>query len=212
MNSYTRKYICAGCLAISVFILCACSVKTADVRAVAQPMAIIDGLQKATPTATPAPVAVTLINSQGTKIGTAQLTQMADGVQIHLAVSNLPPGMHGIHIHNAGLCKLPDFKSAGAHFNPFNKQHGFKNLLGFHAGDLPNLIIHSNGSLDALLMDKEVTLKPGKPNSLLSVHGTSLIIHQDADDYRTDPSGNSGSRIACGVIASPTAPSTTSPK
>jgi len=145
-------------------------------------------------------VSIHLLNQQGAKIGVAMLSQMKDGVQIQVQAANLSPGEHGFHIHNVGLCEVPDFKSAGDHLNPMNKQHGFKNPLGYHAGDLPNLVVKADGTVNATVTDKMVTLEKGKPNSLLTAQGTSLIIHQKADDYMTDPSGNSGDRIACAVI------------
>jgi superoxide dismutase, Cu-Zn family len=112
----------------------------------------------------------------------------------------LVPGKHGLHIHEAAICEGPDFKTAGAHFNPTNKKHGFENTKGPHAGDLPNLSVSTEGTVTADMVAKNVTLEEGKPNSLLKPGGTSLIIHSGPDDYHTDPAGNSGSRVACGKI------------
>lgn len=143
---------------------------------------------------------VDIIGTSGDKIGKAELTQMTKGVQIHIEASNLVPGKHGLHIHEAAQCDAPDFKTAGAHFNPTNKKHGFDSPRGTHAGDLPNLSVATDGTVTADMVAKNVTLEEGKPNSLLKPGGTSLVIHADPDDYKTDPSGNSGSRVACGRI------------
>jgi len=141
-----------------------------------------------------------IIDSKGAEVGTAVLTQKADAVHIHIEAKNLPPGEHGIHFHETGKCDPPDFKTAGAHFNPQGKQHGFKNPKGYHAGDLLNITVKADGTVNTDLESKTVTLKKGAPNSLLKPGGTSLMIHEKADDYVTDPSGNSGARIACSVI------------
>ncbi|MED5018657.1 superoxide dismutase family protein [Paenibacillus chibensis] len=145
-------------------------------------------------------VKTTIIDSKGVQVGTAVLTQKKDSVLIHVEAKNLPPGEHGIHFHETGKCDPPDFTTAGAHFNPQGKQHGFKNPKGFHAGDLLNIHVKADGTVDADLESKTVTLQKGAANSLLKEGGTSLMIHEKADDYVTDPSGNSGARIACSVI------------
>lgn len=147
------------------------------------------------------PVQVDLINAERQPVGTATLTQTAQGVQVALQLTNLPPGPHGVHFHQNGVCE-PPFESAGGHFNPTGRQHGTENPEGPHAGDLPNVTADADGRVDATLVDDKVTLAPDQPNSLLKPGGTSLMIHASADDYRTDPSGNSGARIACGVIGS----------
>lgn len=141
-----------------------------------------------------------LIGTTGDKVGRVELTQMSKGVHIRVEASNLVPGKHGFHIHENGACETPDFISAGGHFNPGNKKHGFENPKGTHAGDLPNLFIGTEGTVTAEMVAKNVTLEEGKPNSLLKAGGTSLVIHAGPDDYKTDPAGNSGSRAACGKI------------
>ncbi|MCR8657172.1 superoxide dismutase family protein [Paenibacillus endoradicis] len=146
-------------------------------------------------------ITVSIINTEGKNIGTASLVQDDENVRIHVQAAHLTPGVHGIHIHENGLCDPPDFKTAGGHFNPINHQHGFNNEKGFHNGDLPNIEVSSDGTVDVELVTSVVTLKKGEANSLLKKKGTSLIIHADPDDYVTDPAGNSGARIACGVIS-----------
>ncbi|MBM7563205.1 superoxide dismutase family protein [Paenibacillus sacheonensis] len=145
-------------------------------------------------------VTVKLINTKGEEIGTASLTQKNDSVMVRVEASKLTPGEHGLHFHQVGKCEVPDFKTAGAHFNPADRQHGFNNPKGFHNGDLPNLKADAGGNAKAEFETKVVTLAKGQPNSLLKDGGSSLVIHDKADDYVTDPSGNSGDRIACGVI------------
>ena len=140
-----------------------------------------------------------IVNAQGQKIGTATIHQSGKGVRINVEVSQLPPGTHGIHIHAVGKCEGPDFTTAGPHFNPTSKKHGKDNPDGPHAGDLLNIEVAADGIAKAALSDPSVTLASG-PNSLLSEGGTALVIHAKVDDYRTDPAGNSGARIACGVI------------
>jgi superoxide dismutase, Cu-Zn family len=143
---------------------------------------------------------VELIGQKGEKVGQAELTQMSKGVHIKVEAHSLVPGKHGFHIHETGSCEPPDFKSAGAHLNPMNKQHGFNNPKGTHAGDLPNLFVGTEGTVTAEMVAKNATLEEGHQNSLIRPGGTSLVIHADPDDYKTDPAGNSGSRVACGRI------------
>lgn len=152
-------------------------------------------LAQSTPTAAHAD----LFDASGKSVGTASLTQTPDGVRITAALKALPAGTHAIHIHTVGKCDPPGFTTAGAHFNPDNKKHGMLNPMGAHAGDLPNFDVAANGTADVSVVAKDVTLGSG-PNSLFHDGGTSLVIHASADDYMTDPSGNSGARIACGVI------------
>ncbi|WP_337100179.1 superoxide dismutase family protein [Paenibacillus sp. YIM B09110] len=143
---------------------------------------------------------ITIVNADNQAIGKATLTQKDDKVLIHLEAEKLSPGKHGIHIHAVGKCEAPDFKTAGDHFNPTQKQHGFNNPKGFHGGDLPNIEVGADGKVTADLETAVVTLKQGQPNSIIKADGAALVIHEKADDYVTDPSGNSGARIACGVV------------
>ncbi len=143
-----------------------------------------------------------IYNSEGQKVGRAVFFDASPGVRIIVEVLGIPAGNHGIHIHEVGLCERPDFKSAGAHFNPTSKKHGFQNKSGPHGGDLPNLKVEDGslaGRLEFTLPD--VNLGNGK-NSLLKENGTSIVIHASYDDEISDPAGNSGARIACGVIQS----------
>lgn len=143
---------------------------------------------------------VDIMNAKGMKVGKARLRQVELGVSMDVEVNHLKPGKHGIHFHETGKCVAPDFKSAGEHFNPNSKHHGFDNPGGYHAGDLSNLVVGPDGSARAEFFDSSVTLEKGKPNSLLKEGGTALVIHEKEDDLKSDPSGNSGDRIGCAVI------------
>ena len=140
-----------------------------------------------------------LKDKDGKQVGVATLIQQSDGLRIALTGYRLPPGVHGLHIHAVGQCQPPEFTSAGAHFNPLGKKHGTQNPEGAHAGDLPNLDVQANGEGGIDIVTKAVTLAPG-PTSLFGDNGSSIVIHAAADDMKTDPTGNRGGRIACGVI------------
>jgi Cu-Zn family superoxide dismutase len=141
----------------------------------------------------------TLKDAQGQDVGTARFRPAKGGVRVQVEVAHLSAGKHGIHIHAAGKCDAPDFKSAGGHFNPGAKKHGLHSPEGAHAGDLPNLVVAKDGKAKASFVAKGATLGDGD-GSLFGPDGTALVIHAAPDDDKTDPSGNSGDRVACGVI------------
>jgi len=139
--------------------------------------------------------AMALVNASGQSIGTVRAWQTAGGVTLRIDAAGLPHGVHGIHVHAVGRCDPPDFASAGAHWNPAGRQHGFDNPLGHHAGDLHNVTVAANG-----VLGEAVTIAGTSMATLIDGAGASLVIHAAADDYATDPSGNSGARIACAVL------------
>ena len=148
----------------------------------------------------PAPVArarAELRNAAGASLGQVTLDNTTRGVLLTATLSGLPPGTHGFHFHTVGQCS-PTFEAAGGHFNPTDRQHGLRNPAGPHAGDLPNLSIPESGTVRIEMLASEVSL--GGRNNLLDADGSALVVHTFADDHTTDPSGNSGTRIACGVI------------
>jgi Cu-Zn family superoxide dismutase len=139
------------------------------------------------------------ISFDGRKVGEAHLTQTARGVRVQAEFAGIAPGVHGLHIHAVGQCVFPAFTTAGPHFNPATKKHGFLNPEGHHAGDLPNVSIPTTGGVKVDTTTNDVTLAAGA-GSLLDTDGASLVLHDSPDDYKTDPSGNSGKRIACAAL------------
>jgi superoxide dismutase, Cu-Zn family len=146
-----------------------------------------------------ATAAATIRDGSGKTIGSATFTDTYAGVLIAGTVADLGLGAHGIHIHEIGKCDGPGFTTAGGHFNPEHRQHGFKNPNGPHLGDLPNIDTPASGPLHFEFLLPGVTLKGS--NALLDADGAAIVIHAGRDDFSTDPSGSSGGRIACGVIA-----------
>jgi Cu-Zn family superoxide dismutase len=146
-----------------------------------------------------APLTITLINTKGVDVGTGVVTQTPRGIEIALEVHDLPPGKHATHIHEKAKCEAPDFESAGQHFNPLHRSHGIRNPDGPHAGDLRDIMVRSDGMAQTIISAPRLTLEDGE-FSILQNGGTSVVIHADGDDGETNPSGNSGARIACGVI------------
>ena len=140
-----------------------------------------------------------LRNAEGKEVGSAALTQTPAGVLITLSVKGLPAGEHAFHVHAVGKCE-PPFTTAGGHFNPEKKKHGMMASDGPHAGDMPNLHVPTSGELAVDVLNAAVTLEKGKANSLFGPEGTALIIHAGKDDYKTDPTGEAGGRIACGLV------------
>jgi Cu-Zn family superoxide dismutase len=150
-------------------------------------------------------IVVPIKTSTGEDAGTATFQQDKSKLIVKVNLKNLPVGEHGVHIHAKPLCEGPDFKTAGGHFNPENKQHGFQNPMGHHAGDFPQSIMVGEGHTgQATFKVDYLSLEPTSAVSIIANGGTSIVVHEKADDMKTDPAGNSGNRIACGVITAPT--------
>lgn len=145
------------------------------------------------------PVKVELKDAQGQPVGTATLSSAIGAVQIQLDLRNLKPGVHAVHVHAIPKCEGPAFTSAGGHFNPAGKKHGLQNPEGPHAGDMENFTVAADGTAKAMVMARGVTLGT-EANSVFTNGGTALVVHAGQDDMKTDPAGNAGDRIACGVI------------
>ena len=164
--------------------------------AIALPLAVI-----ALSLSSAAKTQVELKDAQGKSVGTAIIWDHnpGGGVGIELKLHDLPPGEHALHFHQNAKCEAPDFKSAGPHFNPDGKKHGLENPEGHHAGDMKNFTVDANGKAKFRTADKDVNLGDDS-HSLFSNGGTAIMIHAKGDDMKTDPAGNAGDRIACGVI------------
>lgn len=145
--------------------------------------------------ASAAPMTVKMIDAKGESVGSAKLTQTPHGVLISVDLHGLTPGVHAIHLHETGKCE-PPFKTAGGHFNPAHKQHGFMSAEGAHGGDLPNLDVPADGKVKAEFIAHGVQIE----GALLDADGAALVVHAKADDYKSQPAGDAGDRVACGVI------------
>lgn len=145
----------------------------------------------------------------GRSVGTVTFTQAPYGVVVTAQLTGLPAGVHAMHVHEVGRCE-PPFTSAGGHYNPAFRQHGVKNRAGYHAGDLPNFSAPASGTVRVDAISRDITLGVG-PGSLFTPQGTALMIHSDADDYTSDPGGQAGTRIACGVIVRDSSARTATP-
>ncbi|MEO6165753.1 MAG: superoxide dismutase family protein [Candidatus Binatia bacterium] len=141
-----------------------------------------------------------LKDKDGKTIGRASFVEVDNGVRVRLEAKGLSAGLHAVHIHAVGKCEAPAFTSAGGHFNPSQKKHGYKNPDGAHGGDLPNMLVAKDGAGRFEAMTDAVTLRAG-PNSVFDADGSALVVHAGVDDHTTDPTGNAGDRAACGVIA-----------
>ena len=149
---------------------------------------------------TSAPAAnASLTDAGGRAVGSARFRQTPRGVLVQLDLRNATPGIHAVHVHAVGQCDPPSFESAGDHFEPANRQHGFLNPSGHHAGDLPNVNVPSSRELSAEFLLPDVTLDAG-PRPLLDANGAAIVVHADKDDHMTDPSGESGDRLICGRL------------
>lgn len=142
----------------------------------------------------------TIRDGGGRTVATARVEQSDGSLRVHVEATGLSAGTYGTHLHAVGLCEAPAFASAGAHWNPTTRQHGRDNPQGAHLGDLPNLTVDASGrgSVDFAIPGASLA---DSPNALLDADGAAIVVHAQPDDYRTDPSGNSGNRIACGVIS-----------
>jgi Cu-Zn family superoxide dismutase len=133
--------------------------------------------------------------------GSVTFKTVKGGVKLTIALKNVPFGPHGVHIHQNAVCDAPDFKGAGGHFNPDGKQHGFENPMGHHAGDTPqNVSVGEDHTGSASFTLTSISLDPSAANSIFANGGTSVVVHEHADDMKSDPAGNAGNRIACGIV------------
>jgi Cu-Zn family superoxide dismutase len=137
-----------------------------------------------------------MMNAEGNSVGTVAFEQGAQGTVVHARLTDLEPGTHAFHVHETGKCEAPDFNSAGDHYNPTDQAHGFFAEDGYHTGDLPNIHVSDSGTLEIEFFSEQLKLD----DDLFDADGSALVIHTGTDDYRTDPAGDAGTRVACGVI------------
>lgn len=184
-----KKYLFVGMICLFAVNLAACNLfGTEDAKKIPVAAEVAKSME------------VDLMNAEGEKVGMVALTQAEKGVHLHILAEGLEPGKKGIHFHETAKCDAPKFEGSGAHINPAGKEHGFKNPKGYHAGDLPNLTVEADGTVDLEITTPEVTLNASEANTLLDADGSAIVIHEKEDDYKTDPAGNSGARIVCGEI------------
>ena len=184
--------------ALPVLVLVACNREPAPPPEADQTASTVNETAS-TSVASPSAI-TTLTRSDGAPAGSATLEETPNGLSVTIAAIGLPPGVHGAHLHAIGKCDGPKFESAGPHWNPTSRKHGRDNPEGLHLGDLSNIGIGADGSGHSTFTIGTASLTVG-PDALLDTDGASLVIHAKPDDYKTDPSGNSGDRIACGVIS-----------
>ena len=159
------------------------------------------GLATSAPASTPAPEArASLSAGDGSPRGEARVTEAADGLHVLVKASGLTPGLHAVHIHMTGSCTPPDFTSAGGHWNPTGHKHGKDNPAGMHMGDMPNMLAGTDGAGELEYVVPGGTLRSGAL-AVLDTDGAAVVIHAQADDNKTDPAGNAGGRVACGVLS-----------
>ncbi|WP_030541497.1 superoxide dismutase family protein [Sphingobium sp. DC-2] len=141
-----------------------------------------------------------LLAGDGSPRGEARVTEAADGLHVTINATGLTPGIHAVHVHGTGVCTPPDFTSAGGHWNPTGRQHGKDNPAGMHMGDMPNMLAGADGSGQMEYVIPGAMLRSGS-TPLLDADGAAIVIHAQADDNKSDPAGNAGGRVACGVVS-----------
>lgn len=183
-----------------LFVLCSCLIVLVACGQKEEPRVNEEAANETYKEAAEKNLKVTLKNREGMEVGLATLSQAADGVNIHVRAEGLNEGTYGFHVHEKGLCETPTFESAGGHFNPTDKEHGFNNPKGPHAGDIENIEVGADGMVDQLFLNDRLTWEKNEANSIFQPDGLALMIHEQADDYVSQPAGDAGERMICGVI------------